>query len=221
MRYCKTCDVKYEAPLDNCIICSDALEKSENEVIHYDFAPYQKKSNKSEIFFKGLFLLNLMAIIISLTLEFIIDKTFDWSLIVSVSNLYLILFVRTLKSHSKFAIRLFWIVILSILELLAIGFLTDDFYWALDIVMPLSLILNTILLIVFTLSKRKRWQDYAMFLIISSLSNMTIILLPIFEVAQTNWAYIASFLFGLFTLISLFIFSPKDLKEEFLRRFHT
>ena len=221
MKYCKTCKIKVDAPLESCLICSDVLETIDQNPPANDFVEYVEKSNKFEVFFKGLLLLNIMAIVISLSVDFILNRQLsNWSLIVSVSNLYLILFVKLITSHMKFVIRLFWIVLLSILELIAIGYLTNDYYWALDIVMPLSLVFNTILLIIFTFSKRKRWQDYVMFLIISAVASMAAILFPFFDIAKTNWAYIVSFFFGMFTLIGLFIFSPKDMKEEFLRRFH-
>lgn len=219
MKYCKTCKINYEAPIEHCLLCSDSLEvTSELEVNNYP--NYRAKSKFSKYFIKGTFLLNIMSIIICLSVNYLVSKNFTWSLIVSVSNLYVILFVRLLLAESKIISRLFLIIAISILELLAIAYLTNDISWAIEIVLPFILMLNTIILVVFTFAKRDNWQDYTLFLILSTLTNMGLIVLPILNVTSINWAIITSFFVGFFTLLLLLIFTPRNLKEEFLRRFH-
>lgn len=219
MRYCKSCKVHYETPLEDCLLCSDKLNHlSEHE--SYNFPPYKAKSKFTKYFIKGTLFLNVISIIISLSVNYLVSKEFTWSLIVSASNVYILLFVKTLLSDVKFITRLILMITLSILEILAIAFLTSDPSWAIEIVLPFSIILNTIILLIFTFFKKKRWQDYTLFLILSTLTNMGLILLPIFNVTTNNWAIISSFFVGLFTLLALIVFTPKNLKEEFLRRFH-
>lgn len=219
MRYCKTCEVHYETPLEHCLLCSDQLNHlSEDD--SYNFPAYKAKSKFTKYFIRGTLYLNIISIIISLSVNYLVSREFTWSLIVSVSNIYILLFVKLLLSDIKFITRLVLMIVISILEILAIGFLTSDPSWAIEIVLPFSIILNTIILLIFTLAKRKRWQDYTLLLILSTLTNMGLILLPIFKVTTNNWAIISSFFVGLFTLFALLVFTPKDLKEEFLRRFH-
>jgi len=219
MKYCKNCNTYYESSHSHCLLCHNELASVDEKSVS-NFAPYIRKKNKYTFFTKSFSLVNIISMIISMFIDYSVNKVLSWSLIVSVGNLYLILFLLTIIRKTRFSYKVINILIISTLEIIAIGFLTDDYHWALDIVFPFILIVNTLFLTIMLIVKRKEWQDYIFLLFGAILFDLLSILLNILKVSNITWAITSSFIFGLITLIALLIFSPKDLKEEFSRRFH-
>ncbi|VEU80881.1 DUF6320 domain-containing protein [Haploplasma axanthum] len=219
MKSCKNCDIKYDSPVEYCLLCHNELHE-DGTPTEYHFQPYKKSKSSISLLFRIFILINLASIIITSFVNYSLSRKLDWSLIVSVSNIYLIILLWIILYSPKFVIKLLGFIVLTTIEILAIGFLIKDHHWAIDIVLPFSLISSTLLLTIVLLSKKNKWQDYISFLLTSIGFNLLVILLNIFKITQIKWAITASFFYGLLTLIGLIIFSPKEVKEEFMRRFH-
>lgn len=221
MKYCKNCEVHYDNPIEKCLICHNQLENENDTEIVNKFPPYIQKKHTRSIIVRLNLLLNILSILLSILINYSVESTLSWSLIVSVSNIYLILLVNLIVSKQNAALKVTYMVLLTTIEIIAIGFLLKDIHWAIDIILPFSMISTTLFLTIFTLSTKYRWQDYIFLLLLSVVGNILLILLNIFNVTVTKWAVYGSFIYGLVTLIGLIVFLPKSVKEELLRRFHT
>lgn len=218
MSYCKNCEITYKTSLEKCLICGDNLEHEEN--LSYNYQAHKHVSPIKKYFLKAFILLNIISILVTLTIDYIDDSQLYFSLIVSLCNLYLIIFLNLLFNHYSVIKKLFTSIFLGSTLIVLIGILIKDYHWAIDIVLPFLFISNTLMLTITLFVKRNVWQEYALFLILSVFSNILIVLLNVFNISNTSWAITVSFFYGISTLLGLFIFTPKDIKEEFLRRLH-
>lgn len=220
MKSCSNCNIKYDSKIEHCLICHTVLnDDSKNDLID-NYPTYKKTKDTNSIINKIVLLVNIVSIIISVFIDFSINKSLSWSLLVSISNIYLIILFRVILSKLRTSLKIINLIILTTLLVVGIGLILEDYHWAIDIFLPFALITNTLTITIIILSRRSKWRDYISFLFISIIMNLLLILLNVFRVTNIRWAVTACFLYGLFTLFSFVIFTPKDLKEEILRRFH-
>lgn len=218
MSYCKNCEITYKTNLEKCLICGDILDHEEHSVDNYP--KHKRVSPLKKYFLKSFILLNIISIIVTLTIDYLDDSNLYFSLIVSSCNLYFIFFIKLLFNHFGVIRKIFSSVFLSSTLIVIIGIIIKDYHWAIDIVTPFLFVSNTLMLTITIFVKRKDWQEYALFLILSALSNILIVLLNFLNISNTKWAITVSFFYGISTLLGLIIFTPKNIKEEFLRRLH-
>lgn len=218
MSYCKNCEISYKNSLEKCLICGDTLEHEDN--LTYNYQEHKRVSPLKKYFLKTFILLNIISIIVTITIDYINNGQLYFSLIVSLCNLYFIIFLNLLFNHFSVIKKIFASIFLSSTLIVIIGIIIKDYHWAIDIVLPFLFISNTLMLSITIFVKRKDWQDYALFLILSALSNILIVIINILNISNDTWAITVSFFYGISTLLGLFILTPKNIKEEFLRRLH-
>lgn len=214
MKHCKICNLNYDSNINKCLFCDNELEVVDN--INNNYYPYYKKKNNN-LFYKIFIIINLISLVITLFIDILHNKYLSWSLIVLSSNIYLILLFYFLLYKNKLS-KVISFLILTTLLVISIGFIIKDYYWALDFVLPFSLIIsNFILFILVLISKSK---DHLSSLLIITFFGLLSLLLVIFKISKISWAIYSCFFYSIFILLSLFVFIPKDLKEEFKRKFH-
>jgi len=219
MKFCKTCNIKYKNDISNCLICNDILIEINNDYVN-NYPTYIKENMFKKYFYNIFLILNIISIVTTLFIDYSYNNSFFFSLIVSVSNIYLIVFLKLLFNNKSYVIKSFQLTFINVVYLITLGHILNDITWAIDIVFPSLLILNTIILLITTFVKSKNWQKYAIFLLISVLSNILIIILNVLNITTIKIFINISFLFGLLVIISLLIFTPKNIKEEIKRRLH-
>src|SRR5690554_5667394 len=87
MKYCKTCHIHYDTPLETCMFCNGELEDNHQDVLSYKFAEVKKRS-ASRFFYRLFIFLNIISIIVSLYLDYADGLPLEWSLIVGITNIY-------------------------------------------------------------------------------------------------------------------------------------
>lgn len=218
MNFCKNCEIEYKANLSKCLICGDTLNN--NQELPFNFKEHKRESSFKKHFIKAFMLLNIISILVTTSIDYIENGSLFFSLIVSLSNLYLMLFVRLIINHFSVLVKIFTSIFLTAIFLILFGVVIDDYHWAIDIVLPFLFITNTLTLTITIIVKKKNWQNYALYLMLSVLSNILIVLLNVFNISNISWAISLSFFYGISTLLGLIVFTPKNVKEEFLRRLH-
>lgn len=219
MKYCNNCKVNYKNDITSCLICHSNLDEI-NDNYEDNYPSYVKRSMFKKYFYNSFLLLNIISIIVNIFIDYSFNNKLHYSLIVSSSNLYLIIFLKLLLNNKSYIIKSFQLTFINIIYIILLGHIIKSTSWAIDIVFPSLLILNTIILLITTFVKSNNWQKYAVFLLLSILSNILIILLNIFKLTTITWLVTTSFLLGLIMVLFLLIFTPKDIKEEIKRRLH-
>lgn len=220
MKYCKTCDIHYDTTVDHCIFCNSELKSEPNKVYEYNYRPYIKHKTHGLFIYKLFLLLNIISVIICTYLDYIKDSHLYWSLIVSVGHVYAMILYSFLYYKIHWLTRIIWIIIATTLSVLGIAYITNDTSWAIDYILPFSIITNILISKILVLSRMKRFFDYLMHLFIVSLIGVVPLLLNIFNVTTTRWPSTVAFLYSIIVLITIFVLTSKETKEEFKRRFH-
>lgn len=218
MKYCKTCKISYDTPLERCLFCNQSLE-DDGDKTSYSFTPHVKKrrlkhANRIFVF------INTVSALIALYLDYGNNASLTWSLIVAISNLYAIVLFLILYVKSVWITKLTKTVILTVMVILFLGLSIRDYGWALDYVFPLGITSNIALLIILLLVNRKRWYDFSVHLLSVSVLGLVPALFDLLHVLDTRWPSILCYLTGMTTLLGMFLLSSKESKDEFKRRFH-
>lgn len=221
MKYCKNCQVKFDTSLKRCILCDDKLQFYNNKIAVYKFTPYKRKARVFIFLYKLSLLLNVISILTVLYVDYTSNNgLLTWSLIVVISNIYFMLLMTVIYNRIRWISKIVLMIILSAATVVMIGFVIKDYLWALNYVLPFSLMSNLLILTFLIFINKDKWIDYVATLLFISLLGISTILMSIFKVITVMWPTTALVFYSLATLFGLFVFTSKDVKEEFRRLFH-
>jgi hypothetical protein len=221
MKYCKSCNVSYNTPLEHCILCNGELENKdghEHELV-YKYGECKKKS-RSRFFLRLFLFLNVISAVIALYVDYITSFELSWSLVVAITNFYAVIMFIVLTIPTIWTSKLSKSIIITAGGLILIGLSIRDYSWAIDYVLPISLMTNIFLISILIVVNKKKWFDY-----FSSLAIISIIgLLPGLFVLL-NWTVeslpsLICFYYSIITIIGMIVLPSKNSREEFKRRFH-
>ena len=214
MKYCRTCKISYNTPLNDCLFCNNALEKvNATKEMNY-YPPVAKRSRIARFLLKLLAFLFLLANVSCLYIDYISDKEtkLSWSLFVLSSSVYAFLLLISILKSSTAIQKLYWIFLLTIIEMLAIGIVSGSYHWATDFVLPFGILLFTITMTSFLFGKNTKLFDYTIYIILSSGLFFIPLLLLVFDITKTNWPTIVCTVYCIITFMTLIYFRPKQVK---------
>lgn len=219
MKYCNSCKVYYDNDLNNCVVCKTQLTLLDDN-FNNNYPTYKRKYNVKSFIYKLILFLNILSILSTIFIDYLINAKLTFSLVVSLSNIYFILFLKIILNFKSLLNNLLNLSIINIVYLIALGLLLNNYYWAIDFVLPFLLMLNSLTIFTISLFNYKKRDKYINLIFIGLIFNILIIFVNIFNLSNIKWAINTSFIFGLSLFIFLLIFMPKDMKEELKRRFH-
>lgn len=216
MGYCKQCHLHYASDQTYCVLCHQTLSDEGMKTKAY-YPTFKKKKTLSPMI-KYFMFLNFMSIVITLFID-AQDLQFDFSLIVSLSNLYAIVLASFIFLPEFWTTKISKIIIFTLLSLLGLAVLIRQTHWFIDYVLPLSLSLN-IMLVSVTSIFYKRNDDLLFQLLMLLLLGLIPGLLQTLGVTTYDAPSQISFLMSLTLLIYILLFHRTLLKEAIKRRFH-
>lgn len=219
MKYCKTCHLHYDTTLEHCMFCNGELESENADTLSYKFTIMQKKP-ASRFFTRLFYFLNIVSIIVSLYIDYADGLPLEWSLIVSITNLYAIIMFIILAVPTIWTSKLTKSIIITVLSVILIGLSIRDYAWAIDYVFPFAVMSNIFVITILILANKKKWFDYFASLIIITIIGLIPGLMNLLRLTQVQWPSLVCFAYSAFSLIGIFILPSKSLREEFRRRFH-
>lgn len=219
MKYCKTCHIHYDTPLETCMFCNAELEDNQQDVLSYKFAEVKKRS-ASRFFYRLFIFLNIVSIIVSLYLDYADGLPLEWSLIVGITNIYAVSMFIMLIIPTLWTSKLTKGIILTTGSLILIGLAINDYSWALDIVFPFAVLTNTFLITILILVNKKKWFDYFSSLIVISIIGLLPGLFNVLGFTTIQWPSLICFAYSAFTIIGIIALPSKTMRDEFKRRFH-
>jgi len=221
MKYCKSCHIHYDAPLEHCLLCNGELEPSE-EITSESSYKYQiiTKKSSSRFWYRFIFFVAIMSVIITLYLDYMDGLSLSWSLIVVVTNLYAILMFRTLSAASLWSAKVVKLLMITAVGTILLGFAIGDYSWSIDYIFPFAIIGNILLISILTLINKKRWYDYFASLIIITIIGLIPGLLDLLHLTTVSWPSFVCFSYASITLLAIIFLPSKSSREEFKRRFH-
>lgn len=219
MKYCKTCHVHYDNSLEQCILCNGELEQI-SEVISTHKFPEPTKKSRSRFFYRFFLFLNLVSALVTLYIDFADGLPLSWSLVVGITNIYIVVMFLVLAVPTIWTHRLTKSVIITVGSLILIGLAIRDVNWALDFVFPIAIMSNTFIITLLILVNKTKWFDYFSGLVIIAMIGLIPGLLNILNLTVVQWPSLVSFAYSTFTLFGIILLPSKASREEFKRRFH-
>lgn len=223
MKYCKSCNIKYEAPLEHCLFCNNPLIAMDSLPARpADSYPlYQKMHHRRKAFLKIMSFLVLIADIICLLVNYLVSSgSLTWSIDVVASTLYGLLLLSLWTQKGLFLKKAVKTLLLTDVLLLIIGLVAHNYHWCTDYTIPATLMAANFISVFYLFGKRQKLFDYSVFPF--SLSILTLIygLLLFTQMIANPWCTVVGIVYSLITIVALFFFAPKASWEEIRRRLY-
>lgn len=219
MKYCKTCHVHYDTTLDHCMLCNGELDH-ENEIeVSYKFTACAKPP-RSRFYIRLFLFLNVISALISLYIDFADGLPLSWSLIVTITNIYVVFMFFILAVPTIWTSKLTKSIILTVGSLILIGLSINEHAWAIDYVFPFAIMTNILLISMLIVFNKKKWFDYFASLIIISIIGLIPGLFNLLNITEVEWPSLVCLAYSIFTLLGIIVLPSKSSRDEFRRRFH-
>ncbi len=219
MKYCKTCNVHYDTPIEHCLFCHGDLVNDETHEPTYKYMPVTKKK-KPNLWLRFFVLLNMGSLIISLGLDYFDGMPLSWSFTVGAANLYAIALTIFGFSSSTWPTKLNRLMITTVAGLFLIGLSLRDYHWALDYVFPFVIIAQILTLSGVILFNPRKWLDVSANLLIMSILGLIPSVFFLLDINVVNWPTLACVSYSFITLLGIIFIPSKESREEFKSRFH-
>jgi len=221
MKYCKSCNVKYNTPLSHCMLCNGELESHDikQDELVFKYGECKKKS-KSKFFIRLFIFVNIISALVSLYIDFSTSTQFSWSLVVTITNIYVVLMFIILTVPTIWTSKFSKSVIITAGSLILIGLSIRDYDWAIDYVFPISLMTNIFLISLLIVINKKKWFDYFSSLAVISLLGLLPGLFVLLNWTNESLPSLICFYYSIITILGMFVLPSKNSREEFKRRFH-
>ncbi len=219
MKYCKTCKVHYDSPIDHCLLCHGDLSYESQDEPVYKFTPVIKKK-KPSLWLRFFILLNIGSLLVSFGLDYYNGPPITWAYTVGAANLYAIFLTIFAFNSSTWVTKLNHIMITTVAGVFLISLSLRDYHWALDFVFPIVIITQIFVLSAVILIRPKTWRDVSANLLIMSLLGLTPTIFFILKITEVNWPSLACVSYAFITLLGLIFIPSKESREEFKSRFH-
>ncbi|MFH0766460.1 MAG: DUF6320 domain-containing protein [Bacillota bacterium] len=219
MKYCKSCHIHYDTNLDHCILCNGELEQVGEIEPTYKFSVIKKKST-SRFFYRLFFFVNIISALTVIYLDFTNGLPLTWSLVVALTNIYVIIMFIILAVPTMWTSKLTKSIIVTVLGTILLGLAIKDYSWAIDYVFPFAVVTNIFLMSILIVTNKKKWYDYFAGLTIITLVGLIPGLFNLLHLTMVLWPSAICFSFALVTLLGIIFLPSKSSREEFKRRFH-
>ena len=224
MKYCKSCNMKYDTEQTRCVFCNNELETIDNTPVSASYPPFKGFYPWQEIVLKYILFGCLSLLAISIIVDLYLWPNHHLPLLVLVSGLYLYIGFKVMLSRRRqISYKIFMITILSAIEtnlvfqILQLGLKSIFFEYIFPGLMIACLITQIVFLYVF---KKKSLYDNLLYCLLAIILGCIPSIAMALDVFDHTWLGAISLGISLLFLFWLIIFEGKSLIEELKRRLH-
>ncbi len=222
MKYCEKCKVHVTGSWKVCPLCQRPLTDDDSSLGKKDPFPFiPTVYHEFNLFFRILILASISVGIISFAVNFLFPDSGFWSLFVAagIACAWISLATAVRKRRNIPKTILYQVVLLSVFALLW-DLLTGWRGWSLDYVIPI-LCLGAILVMAVTIKVMRQYiSDYLIYFAMEAIFGVIPVLFLLLGILNTSIPCVICVAGSLIALASLWVFSGKNLWEEFKRRLH-
>jgi hypothetical protein len=224
LKYCNRCKLSVNSTKKHCPLCYlDLTVTKDNECV--DSYP----DLDSDIILKSRYnfifrLMLFISVVVATTCLFINLLTWSgllWSLIIVLGIILsweIVAFLILGKKNSGFKVVCNMIVLP--LLLVSADLITGWHQWSVNIVMPLIISASTLTITIILYKKRTKWREYMIYQLIITINGFIPIILYLCGFIKKFWPVGTSLLYAVITIVGIWIFADKQLKNELQKRFH-
>lgn len=221
MKNCKRCEVKVNENTYICPLCKTVLNDYDEKVIEDVYPIIGTNIHKYNILRRIFLYLFSIGSVIAIVINYATYNGILWSAIYIAAVLYLwSIITKALKRRSNLAnnffIQTILVSMLTIITDFAIGYKG----WSFNYLIPGLFITANIAILIVVISNRTKWQEYVIYQIAAAALGFIPSILFFCKVIREEWITITSSTISFMILGGIFIFSNKNVRSEFKRRFH-
>lgn len=226
MKWCEHCKVHVDTDRKICPLCFNSLVEESKEEKTFDNYPKRiAVKKKYNIFYRILIFIFLLAISISLLVNFLTYKEGGkwWSLYVVIGVVYVFILIRnTLYARINMTKKLVIQELFISLLVLGVDALSGNKGWALSIVIPSVCMATNITGIIVIICNRKNFGESLMPTFLIMLLGIVPFILQLFNLIKGDhlWAPLSSCALSVAILMGFIIFGGKEIIEELRKRLH-
>lgn len=227
MNKCIRCNVMIADETDRCPLCKQVVKRADPTDISpvgdkFSLYPDVKAASRLlRIFVNITLFLSIAAMSVLFAIDYLSDKTLNWSIIVMLVLLYANVTLRlSIIGKSGYIFKTLAAVVLTFVFLLGIDLLTGDRGWALTYVFPGAIIAMVVATIIIMIVNRRNWQSYMMLQIFLVLLGIVSLILCILGVVEFIYPSLIALAAALFLFLGTFIIGDRRARTELKRRFH-
>jgi len=217
MSYCNQCKINYDSNQKKCVLCQQKLINS--SLKEKEYFPFFRKKVSIKPFIKYFNYINLMSILISILIG-ISYLSLNFSLIISISNLYAIALASFIFRREFWTFKLSKIILLSLLTLLLITLILQETNLVLDYVLPITLLANLLLFFIIFITRKDKPIDMSLHLLTFSIVTLLPKLLQQLSLLEVTIPTDIAFYSSLSLIIYLLLFYRHLVFEALKRQFH-
>jgi hypothetical protein len=205
---------------DRCPLCQHVLE-TDGEQMENRY-PDAVAVTRRFRFGENLFLfLSILLEGLSLLLNYRLDPSIPWSLVVGLVFVYANVVLRfAIVGRSGYMFKTLSLVILAVATLFGIDFLTGYKGWSLCYVMPIAILALDLTLVVLMLVNRRNWQSYMMPQILTILLSLIPVILRKVGPIRSRYLVWIAFFASVVLFVGTLILGDQRARTELKRRFH-
>lgn len=221
MKSCKRCKVKVNENTYVCPLCKTVLNEVDTEVIEPVYPTIEKDTYKYNIIRKIFIYLFVIGSTISIAINFIIDSDILWSAIYIVSVFYLwMVITNAFKNNSNIANKLFIQLILILLFIIIIDLVMGYKGWSLNYVVPGIILTSNIAFLIVNICNLKKWHEYVLYQILTAFLGFIPLILFFCKITHDFLISLVIAIISFMIIGGIIIFSNKNVRSEFKRRFN-
>ena len=220
MKRCDQCGFHVDNPLEHCPLCYATLLRVDGQLEVLSYPDLSKKVVRYNIIWRALLVLSIMAGSICLTINWLTNRDFWWSLLVIVSILYIWITVGTaIRRRTKIGFNILVQVINLLFLVIFIDIFAGNKGWALNYVVPLLFVTAMVCDSVIVVIRRAYVGVSILGFLLVALLGFLPIFLNVMKLTTILWPALASALCSAISLISIFLFAGQVTKNELIKRF--
>lgn len=221
MKYCNSCRVSIDNPLEHCPLCFAHLTQKDNEPELPSYPALLQQAERYHLVRRILIMASLTVAVVCLTINLLDFQGVWWSLIVIGNILYMWVAVRTaVKTRAKLGYNVLIQAVSLAILMVVIDWFSGHNNWALNYAVPFLFITATLSITVIIIVRRMDARSFILYFFLTALIGFIPILLVAVGEVTVLWPSLVSAIYSGLSLISLFIFADRTTKQELKKRFH-
>ena len=219
MKKCYKCNVDLNIANNTCPLCHNDLGKDKENNSVFPIIP--TIYTKHNLLYKILAFLSMLAIVICVFINSVVNKDVSWSLFVIAGiTCFWLTLTTAIKTRNNFMRLLFGEFNLVIISSILWDYFTGFYMWSINYVLPLTCITYIVAMFIMRIFFKFYIKDYVFYITLNSFIGLVPAILLIFDIVTVKWPSMTSVIISVFMMSLMYVFNKKSFKKELERRFH-
>lgn len=221
MKYCSECKISINEESVLCPLCKKELETTIKEGPERLYPKLEAIPSSYEFIRKLLIFISIVVCASSVFVNYVLDSSFLWYLIVITCVIYFWIAVsNVIRTNTNAAFKILFQVVCASALVTAIDYETGGHGWALSFVVPVIISFGTVSILILIFFNSTNWARYVLYQWMLAIFGFVPIVLYKTGLSKSFVASVITTVLAIISLTITIVFGDKTIKNEFKRRIH-